>query len=127
MNCHEVKDYLKQLVNFTDGEEETIEALCITSLKEIDSMLKPDADRSDIRLVAAAASKAYYKLMIKRNNTAADENIADFKAGDVSVTMQKHDLAKQLDEAEKFYEKTMQSILNLCSDDSFVFRQVHIK
>lgn len=127
MICAQVKDYLEQLVDLTDSETENIESLCRTSMKEIESMLKADADRDDIRLVAVAAGKAYYKLMIKRNNAVESEDVTDFKAGDVSITMQKHDITKQLDEAEKYYDKMLENIIPLCADNSFAFRQVHIK
>lgn len=66
MSCWEVKDYLGELTDISAYKEEEILPLCRSCIKEIESKLKPDADKEDFRIVAAAAGLAYYKLALKK-------------------------------------------------------------
>lgn len=66
MSCWEVKDYLGELTDISAYKEEEILPLCRSCIKEIDSRLKPDADREDFRVIAAAAGLAYYNLRSKK-------------------------------------------------------------
>ncbi|MBR6531228.1 MAG: hypothetical protein IKT61_01850 [Clostridia bacterium] len=127
MTAWEVKDYLAQLTDWEDSQEENILALCRACLKEIEAMLRPDAEHTDVRIAAAAASLAYYKLMLKRSTTENSEEITNFKAGDVSITQTNADSSKLLDRAEKLYRDALGSIIPLCRDNGFAFRNVLIK
>jgi hypothetical protein len=128
MSCWEVKDYLGQLVDFNENESDIVLDLCRTSLKEIEALLKPDADRGDMRIVAAAAGTAYYKLMLKRSAASSAEEVTGFKAGDVSITQKStnDDAQKQLEKAEKFCSAMMSKLVPLCEDNSFAFKQVEV-
>lgn len=127
MTAWEVKDYLSHLTEWEKNAEEEILALCKASLKEIEAMLKPDADRTDVRIASAAAAVAYYKLTLKRSFSAENEEITSFKAGDVSITQSSKNNTKQLDKAEALYSKAFESIIPLCKDNSFAFENILIK
>ena len=127
MTAWEVKDSLSQLTVWDESQDEEIFNLCRSSLKEIESMLKADADRSDARIISAAAANAYYKLSLKRSFNSADEIITNFKAGDISVTQNSADKTAQLEKAESFYKDMLQSIIPLCEDNGFAFENIKIK
>ncbi len=127
MTAWEVKDSLSQLTGWESSEEENILSLCKTCLKEIEAMLKPDADRTDIRIAAVAAALAYYKLSLKRSFSTDAEEITNFKAGDVSITQSKADTSRLTDKAEAHYRKALESILPLCRDNGFAFENILIK
>lgn len=128
MTAWEVKDYLSHLTVWDEADEDDILSLCKTSLKEIEAMLKADADRTDVRIASAAACVAYYKLTVKRNFSSDDnDGFTSFKAGDVSITQNSKDRTKELANAEKLYEKAFQSIIPLCTDNGFAFENIRIK
>lgn len=128
MTAWEVMDSLSLLTQWDESEKENILALCKASLKEIEAMLKRDADRSDVRIACAAAANAYYKLSLRLSFAAPKEEITNFKAGDVSITQGSSDNSqKQLDKAEKLYLQALQNIIPLCQDNGFAFENVKIK
>ena len=121
-----VKEYLGHLTP-TDGyEEDEILALCKASLHEIEAMLKADADRNDVRIASAAASLAFYKMMLK-NSLSSSGEITGFKAGDVSITQNAGSTDKQLERAERLYAKALESIVPLCTDNGFAFENIRIR
>ena len=126
MSCWEVKDYLGELTDITAYKEEEILPLCRSCVKEIESKLKPDADRRDYRVVAAAAGLAYYKLTLKKTFSDSESEITSFKAGDVSIEQDNKSNEEVLAKAEAFYEKKMAEIIPLCKDDSFAFNQIKV-
>ncbi len=127
MTAWEVKDYLSYLTVWDEADESEILSLCKASLKEVEAMLKADADRTDVRIASAAAGIAYYKLTLKRSFSYSDDGITSFKAGDVSITQNSKDRTKELSDAEKLYEKALNSIIPLCQDNGFAFENVKIK
>lgn len=127
MTAWEVKDYLAELTVWEDNEDEKMLSLCKTSLKEIEAMLKPEADRTDMRIASAAAALAYYKLSLKRSFTADGEDITSFKAGDVSITQSRADTTRMLDKAETLYRNALEVIIPLCTDNGFAFENILIK
>ena len=126
MSCWEVKDYLGELTDITAYKEEEILPLCRSCIKEIESKLKPDADRKDFRVVAAAAGLAYYKLALKKSSMESEAGITSFKAGDVSIEQESKTVEDFLDRAKDFYEKKAADIIPLCKDDSFAFNQIKV-
>ena len=126
MSCWEVKDYLGELTDISAYKEEEILPLCRTCIKEIESKLKPDADRKDFRVVAAAAGLAYYKLALKKSSMESEAGITSFKAGDVSIEQESKTVEDFLDRAKDFYEKKAADIIPLCKDDSFAFNQIKV-
>lgn len=126
MNCWEVKDYLGELTDISAYKEEEILPLCRSCIKEIESKLKPDADRKDFRVVAAAAGLAYYKLALKKSSMESEAGITSFKAGDVSIEQESKTVEDFLDRAKDFYEKKAADIIPLCKDDSFAFNQIKV-
>ncbi len=126
MSCWEVKDYLGELTDISAYKEEEILPLCRSCIKEIESKLKPDADRKDFRVVAAAAGLAYYKLALKKSSMESEAGITSFKAGDVSIEQESKTVEDFLDRAKDFYEKKAADIIPLCKDNSFAFNQIKV-
>lgn len=126
MSCWEVKDYLGELTDISAYKEEEILPLCRSCIKEIESKLKPDTDRKDFRVVAAAAGLAYYKLALKKSSMESEAGITSFKAGDVSIEQESKTVEDFLDRAKDFYEKKAADIIPLCKDDSFAFNQIKV-
>lgn len=126
MTAWEVKEYLGHLTEIEESEQEKTLELCRASLREIEAMLKPDADRNDVRIASAAASLAFYKITIK-NSFSSSEDITSFKAGDVSITQDTGGSSKQLERAEKLYSEALKSIIPLCTDNGFAFENIRIK
>lgn len=126
MSCWEVKDYLGELTDISAYKEEEILPLCRSCIKEIESKLKPDADRKDFCVVAAAAGLAYYKLALKKSSMESEAGITSFKAGDVSIEQESKTVEDFLDRAKDFYEKKAADIIPLCKDDSFAFNQIKV-
>lgn len=134
MSFWEVRDYLGQLVDISGESSEEMSDICRTSLKEIMTLLKPGADGCDMRVTAAAACSAYYKLMLKRFSAASDavtDEFTSFKAGDISISGRSSSAAKDaqacLDKAERLLDTAMIKLAPLCEDNSFEFRQVGVK
>lgn len=126
MSCWEVKDYLGELTDISAYKEEEILPLCRSCIKEIDSRLKPDADRKDFRVIAAAAGLAYYKLALKKSSLESEPSITSFKAGDMSIEQDSKTVEDFLERAKDFYDKKSSDIIPLCKDDSFAFNQIKV-
>lgn len=126
MSCWEVKDYLGELTDISAYKEEEILPLCRSCIKEIDSRLKPDADREDFRVIAAAAGLAYYKLALKKSSLESEPSITSFKAGDVSIEQDSKTVEDFLERVKDFYDKKSADIIPLCKDDSFAFNQIKV-
>lgn len=126
MSCWEVKDYLGELTDISAYKEEEILPLCRSCIKEIDSRLKPDADREDFRVIAAAAGLAYYKLALKKSSLESEPSLTSFKAGDVSIEQDSKTVEVFLERAKDFYDKKSADIIPLCKDDSFAFNQIKV-
>ena len=128
MTAWEVMDSLSHLTTWDESEKDNILALCKASLKEIEAMLKADADRSDIRIAVAAAANAYYKMSIRLSFSAQDSEITNFKAGDVSITQgSANNYKQQLERAEKLCAQALNNIVPLCQDNGFAFENIVIK
>lgn len=128
MTAWEVMDSLSLLAQWDESEKDNIFALCKSSLREIEAMLKKDVDRSDFRIAAAAAANAYYKLSLRLSFSSSKEDITSFKAGDVSITQgSSNNSQKQLDKAEKLYSQALHNIIPLCQDNGFAFENILIK
>ena len=126
MSCWEVKDYLGELTDISAYKEEEILPLCRSCIKEIDSRLKPDADREDFRVIAAAAGLAYYKLALKKSSLESEPSITSFKAGDVSIEQDSKTVEDFLERVKDFYDKKSADIIPLCKDESFAFNQIKV-
>lgn len=125
MNYWDVKDYLAQLTDLYEDEALVI-SVCKTALREIEAGLKKDADLNDVRIVAAAAGLAFYRIMLRRSTPSDEESVTSFKAGDVSITQQSTDTEKQLERAEIYCSKMLEKIAPLCADNNFAFMQVGV-
>ena len=126
MTAWDVKEYLGHLIKTDESEQAQTLELCKASLREIEAMLKPDADRNDVRIACAAAALAFYKMILKRS-FAESEDITSFKAGDVSITQDTGGSAKQLERAEKLYSQALEGIIPLCTDNGFAFENIKIR
>lgn len=126
MSYWEVKDYLGELTSISSLDEDEILSLCRSSLNEIEAKLKPNVDRKDIRIVAAAAGLAYYKLSLKQSQVDDGTEVTSFSAGDISITQNRASKEAQLKQAEEFYKNALEGIIPMCQDNSFVFRQIRV-
>ncbi len=126
MTAWEVKEYLGYLTEIEQSAQDEALELCRASLREIEAMLKSDADRNDVRIASVAASLAFYKMSLKRSFSSSEE-ITAFKAGDVSITQNTGGNDKQLERAEKLYSEALKSIIPLCTDSSFAFENIKIQ
>lgn len=109
-----VLSLLKQLTDIGEDEEKVCLGIALSSLERVNSRLKVDADRDDVRIAQAAAGLAYYALCVRRAGSA--DGIHSFKAGDISVE-------KSADISLKFAASVRDSALAeltpLLSDDGF--------
>lgn len=124
-NTWDVFDYLLSLTEIDDDEKEKTTNLCRMALLEINAQLKNGVDMSDIRIISAAACMAYYRLIVRRNEKCESERVSHFQAGDVTVTKEYPDNAKQqLENAEKIMKDALLRLVPLMNDTSFEFRKV---
>lgn len=61
-----VLSLLKQLTDIGEDEEKVCLGIALSSLERVNSRLKADADRDDVRIAQAAAGLAYYALCAAR-------------------------------------------------------------
>ena len=109
-----VLSLLKQLTDIGEEEEKVCLGIALSSLERVNSRLKADADRDDVRIAQAAAGLAYYALCERRAGRA--DGRQSFQAGDISVE-------KSADSSLKFAASVRDSALAeltpLLSDDGF--------
>lgn len=129
MTKWEVNDYLSELISLSDEEKELSLKISETSLREISEKLRADADSDDIRITAASAALAYYKLMLRRcaDESNADSEITSFRAGDVDITQKKNDSTRQLSYAKNMLEEKLIELAPICKDNNFAFTNVEVK
>ena len=74
-----VLSLLKQLTDIGEEEEKLCLGIALSSLERVNSRLKADADRDDVRIAQAAAGLAYYALCVRRAGNS--DGVESFKAG----------------------------------------------
>lgn len=117
-------DVLKRLSQFISIDEEGAEnalPLCVVNLKKIETMLRIDADKNDIRICEAAACMSYYDYTLRLSSE--EDHITSFKAGDVSVSRTVKSL---LEHATNLKNDALKALLPLLVDEGFVFCQTGI-
>lgn len=102
-----------------DGDTQELLPLCEAACRELAAMAKPGADLGDIRLVNAAAASAYRRFCVKRLMN--DGGVTSFKAGDVSVSVSRSELADYATEEKR---AAFIAAAPLLRDDEFHFGQV---
>jgi len=103
-------------------EDDTIELLCQSSSQRIEHLLKEDADRTDDRLIFAAASDAYYQWVLMKK-TVSDDTFESFRAGDITV---ENDNAVSIEAARTVRDEAFDAITDLLDDRRFYFGEVQI-
>ncbi|MBQ8227561.1 MAG: hypothetical protein IJZ88_00960 [Clostridia bacterium] len=122
----EVTEALSLLTDITQNEKETSETICRHCLEETLNLLRPDANQSDPRIVAAAAARAFYNLCIKRTWLQEESKMTSFKAGDLSVSYDSASVQEQLNSAKEIRDKAMLELTPLIADNGFYFGKVDI-
>ncbi|MBR3621456.1 MAG: hypothetical protein IKN56_08080 [Clostridia bacterium] len=100
-------------------EEQGISALCEAVCAGIEAGMKKNADPSDSRIIALAAAMLFYRYVIRE--TAADDGVASFRAGDVAVTLSG---GERLKNSLSEIEKAQIAAAPLLNDEKFYFGQV---
>lgn len=73
-----VLSLLRQLTDIGEDEEKVCLGIALSSLERVNSRLKADADRDDVRIAQAAAGLAYYALCVRRAGNS--DGVESFKA-----------------------------------------------
>ena len=105
-----VLSLLRQLTDIGEGEEKVCLGIALNSLERVNSRLKADADRDDVRIAQAAAGLAYYALCVRRAGNS--DGVESFKA-----------VKKGADSSLKFAasvrDAALAELTPLLSDDGF--------
>lgn len=104
-----------------DSEEKELLPLCEAACMELSQMMKPDTDEKDFRIINAAAAFAYQRLCVKK--LLGDGGMTSFKAGDVSVSVSRSELAEY---AKSEKSAALVAAAPLLRDDGFHFGQVTV-
>lgn len=119
LSFDDVYTQIEKLTEFDDDGKKKIESFCKSAVATVNSLLKPDADASDIRLIMAAASLAYYRYI--QFSFDEDAEMTSLKVGDVTV---KRDSSLLLKKARTLYEDAFADARSMLTDTAFVFSAV---
>ncbi len=100
-------------------ETEGLSALCDAACTELEAKMKRNADPADTRIISLAAAMLFYRCVIR--SAGAEDAVSSFKAGDVAVTLSRHE-AKKTSLAE--IERAKAAAAALLTDTDFYFGQV---
>ena len=109
-----VLSLLRQLTDIGEDEEKVCLGIALSSLERVNSRLKADADRDDVRIAQAAAGLAYYALCVRRAGNS--DGVESFKAGDITV---KKGADSSLEFAASVRDAALAELTPLLSDDGF--------
>lgn len=115
INPEKVLNRLKLTVSLSPEDEGKALILCSEAASQLEPRLRSPLYGDDPRVIAAAAALAQ-----SFGTVSAGENISSFKAGDVSVTMEK---GTHID-SEKAVNDALAAAAPCLSDDGFMFREV---
>lgn len=119
MNEWSVLRCLCEISSVRDDETTDLLPLCRSALEELLQRLKSDADPEDFRVRRAAATEANYRWILRK--LSEDDNVASFKAGDVTVT---RSASLAVETAKRMQSEAYLAVLPLLQDDNFVFQCV---
>ncbi len=122
----EVTEALSLLTDIAENEKEASETICRHCLDEIINLLRPDAEQTDPRIIAAAAGRAFYNLCIKRAWNQEEAKMSSFKAGDLSISYDSANATDQLDTAKEIRDRTLAELTPLLQDNGFFFGKVDV-
>lgn len=122
----EVTEALSLLTDIEQSEKEMSETICRHCLDEIHTLLRPDVEQTDPRIVAAAAGRAFYNLLVKRTWLQEESKMSSFKAGDLSISYDSATTPEQLLCAKEIRDKTMLELTPLLKDNGFYFGKVDV-
>jgi hypothetical protein len=102
--------------------DQTAASFCQMGIDRVESILKDDADRTDTRVINAAACDAFYQWTLV--NCSADGNsFKGFRAGDITV---QNDVSFCADTAKKVRDEAFDALKDLLTDRNFYFGEVLI-
>lgn len=104
-----------------DADAAELLPLCEAACLELSAMVKPEADLRDFRIINTAAAFAYQRFCVKR--LLNDGGMTSFKAGDVSVSVSRSELAEY---AKKEKSAALVAAAPLLKDNEFHFGQVRV-
>ena len=102
--------------------DDIIALLCQSGANKVEHLIRDDADRTDDRLIYAAASEAYYQWILNKK-TACDDVFESFRAGDITV---ENDNAVSIEAAKVIRDEAFSAISDLLDDRQFYFGEVLI-
>ena len=121
INQWDVLNRLRQFIAIDEEGAENALPLCVVNLKKIETLLRDDADKDDIRICEAAACMSYYDYTLRL--ASEEENVTSFKAGDVTISRSVRSL---IEYASTLKEEALKALIPLLKDDGFVFCQTGI-
>lgn len=125
VNELDVFDALKHLTSVSDSEYRDTVELCRKCLESLKKELKDETDFADPRVIDSAAANAFYLLCIKEKAALKDE-IASFKAGDISITQESGNADEKIKSAKELCEQARKRLIPLMEDKGFFAGKVDI-
>lgn len=125
VNELDVFDVLKHFVSVNDANYQNTVDLCRKCFESLKQELKPTADYADQRVINAAAATAFYMLCLKEK-AAAQEEITDFKAGDITIKQESGDIDGKIKSAKELCDETRKKLIPLFEDNGFFAGKVDI-
>ena len=116
MDAWAVLNTLRTLPVPQSAESSLLITLCRTAIDELQPRVRPDADPDDPRLLRAAAGIACMLCACRPVDN--DDDVAYFKAGDVTVRRNASDALRI---ARELRDEGLIAALPLLRDDAFVF------
>ena len=105
-----------------ENADETVQSLCQSGINKLESIINPDADDTDTRLVDAAAGDAFYQWVLI-NKAASKDDFKSFRAGDITI---QNDVSKSVEAAKAIRDAAFDAIADLIEDRDFYFGEVLI-
>ena len=120
MDIQEILERFAMIANLTLEEASPWCRICEDAMCEIESSLKPDADKatSERRLNIAAAALGFYRYVLYR---ASGSGMDAFSAGDINI---KSDKKSSVETAYKVWQEAKGNIADLLKDDNFLFGRI---
>ncbi|MDR0531791.1 MAG: hypothetical protein LBG83_07000 [Oscillospiraceae bacterium] len=119
MTQYSILGRLRLMTQLDDEQAMAALPLCAAAMEQLLARLKPGANRGDPRLDQAGAAAALCMLLLREENTSADEGFSSFKAGDITVTKKEKANAARMAAAEQLRAQALEDARELLRDTGF--------
>ncbi len=116
-DCNLIRDELVKITGMREEEVQRYDSQIENTAKYICSLLKSSELENDSRTVHLCASKVYYKIALLQYSS---DNVASFKAGDISYTRD----SSFLENVKALMTLALEECRDFVSLDNFVFEAV---